>query len=1006
MRLLQRFLLPALVATVLLSLPVSAAQAGKTTPFSTTQSSTGTTTTTTTLGTPVDVGTRDFSYSGPSAPTGQKPQSKLWYADGSWWGVLYNSAGTTTTTRGWHIYRYDWNGNTWIDTGTVVDRRARAEADAAWSGGKLYISVNIPPGTQATDTRGQILRYSYDPLTKTYSQDAGFPITLETAPVEALVMDRDSAGKLWATWTLDNADGTARSVYVTHTTSDDLHWVTPYIPPVTGATNLDPDDISSVVAFNGKIGLMWSNQTTWNMYFAVHRDGDPDSNWTQGSASSGDQLADDHMNLKSLQADSSGEVVAMWKTSLNAPSDPLEVVGVRSTTGVWRTAVFGTVADDHTRELVMFDKEHRLLYVFASSPCCNGGTIYYKRTSISNLSFPAGKGTPFIQSVDNTHLNNPASSKQPVDSSTGLLVIAADDATHNYMHNTLELGGLTGPPATMITSGPTGSVSSTSATFQFTASPAATSYQCSLDGSAFTSCTSGKTYTGLTEGGHTFQVRGTNSSGTDQTPATRTWTIDQTPPDVPVITAPVDGSLSLTGKYFVNGTAPPNSTVQVYDNGVPYITLTADSTGAWSKWTVADADGAHVYTATSTDPAGNVSAPSLPVTTVVDAFAPVTNIDSGPSGFVHDTSATFQVSANKLATYECSLDGAAYSACAPDGVVDYAGLAEGTHTFQVRATDDQGRVDDTPETRTWTIDLTPPTVTAATPGDGAAGASTTPALSVTFSEPVDPATLNASTITLSQQADGLAIPATVSYDDATRTARLSLDGDLNPLRTYVITVKGGDGGVKDVAGNALAADVTSSFTTAAGPLFTDGFESGNFARWSLVRAAGDKSSTTVQTKKVAAGRYAAQFMAGDHGGLSYARKTFAVGQTDLTASGNFWIEQDADTIPFITLRDANGVEVASVYRKKGSGDLLQVRYAGVPRASTYKTAAHKWIPVSLHVVTAGPSAGLVEVKVAGATVYRTTSASLPATGAKYIQLGNDTALAQHYTLMVDDVLAP
>jgi hypothetical protein len=373
---------------------------------------------------------------------------------------------------------------------------------------------------------------------------------------------------------------------------------------------------------------------------------------------------------------------------------------------------------------------------------------------------------------------------------------------------------------------------------------------------------------------------------------------------------------------------------------------------------------------------------------------------------VRDTGATFQVSANKLATYECSLDGAAFTACAPDGVVEYTGLAEGTHTFQVRAIDTHGRVDDTPAVQTWTVDITAPTVTAASPGDGAAGASTTPALSVTFSEPVDPTTVNASTITLSQQADGLAIPAIVSYDDATRTATLSLDGDLNPLRTYVIAVKGGDAGVKDVAGNPLAADVTSSFTTPAGPLFTDGFEAGNFAKWSLVQATGNKSLAIVQTKRVTSGRYGAEFLAGDHGGLSYARKTFAVGQTDLTVKGSFWIEQDADTIPFITLRDSSGAEVVSVYRKKGNGDLLQVRYAGAPHASTFKTAAKKWIPVELHVVTAGPSAGLVEVKVAGASVYRTTAASLPATGSKYIQLGNDTAVSQQYTLMVDDVLAP
>ena len=37
-------------------------------------------------------GYRDFSYSTSiTAPTGQKPESKLWYADGTWWGALWNN---------------------------------------------------------------------------------------------------------------------------------------------------------------------------------------------------------------------------------------------------------------------------------------------------------------------------------------------------------------------------------------------------------------------------------------------------------------------------------------------------------------------------------------------------------------------------------------------------------------------------------------------------------------------------------------------------------------------------------------------------------------------------------------------------------------------------------------------------------------------------------------------------------------------------------------------------
>lgn len=49
-----------------------------------------------------------------TAPTGQKPQSKLWVADGTWWGALFDKA-----SGDFHIFRYDWSGNTWADTGVL-----------------------------------------------------------------------------------------------------------------------------------------------------------------------------------------------------------------------------------------------------------------------------------------------------------------------------------------------------------------------------------------------------------------------------------------------------------------------------------------------------------------------------------------------------------------------------------------------------------------------------------------------------------------------------------------------------------------------------------------------------------------------------------------------------------------------------------------------------------------------------------------------------------------------
>jgi hypothetical protein len=55
----------------------------------------------------------------------------------------------------------------------------------------------------------------------------------------------------------------------------------------------------------------------------------------------------------------------------------------------------------------------------------------------------------------------------------------------------------------------------------------------------------------------------------------------------------------------------------------------------------------------------------------------------------------------------------------------------------------------------------------------------------------------------------------VSYDAVAKKATLDPSVDLEAGATYVATVKGGSGGVKDAAGNALAADKSWTFTVAS-----------------------------------------------------------------------------------------------------------------------------------------------------------------------------------------------
>jgi hypothetical protein len=103
--------------------------------------------------------------------------------------------------------------------------------------------------------------------------------------------------------------------------------------------------------------------------------------------------------------------------------------------------------------------------------------------------------------------------------------------------------------------------------------------------------------------------------------------------------------------------------------------------------------------------------------TTGEVTPPETTIDSGPSGTVSSTTASFSFSSNEGdASFECKLDNEAFKSCtSPKSVPDEGFLTEGTHTFEVRATDTDGNTDPTPDSRTWTVDAPPETTIGSGP---------------------------------------------------------------------------------------------------------------------------------------------------------------------------------------------------------------------------------------------------------------------------------------------------
>lgn len=114
-----------------------------------------------------------------------------------------------------------------------------------------------------------------------------------------------------------------------------------------------------------------------------------------------------------------------------------------------------------------------------------------------------------------------------------------------------------------------------------------------------------------------------------------------------------------------------------------------------------------------------------------------------------------------------------------------------------------------------TPDTTAPTVLSTNPADVAIGICMNKTVNATFSEAMDPLTITTDTIALAVTVGGAAVTGVVTYDSATNIASFNPSANLTANISYTVTIKGGTGGVKDLAGNALAADKVTSFTTNA-----------------------------------------------------------------------------------------------------------------------------------------------------------------------------------------------
>jgi Ca2+-binding RTX toxin-like protein len=294
-------------------------------------------------------------------------------------------------------------------------------------------------------------------------------------------------------------------------------------------------------------------------------------------------------------------------------------------------------------------------------------------------------------------------------------------------------------PQTTIESGPEGLDSSSTPTFGYSSDDPGAGFECRVDAAAFERCgyESQRIEPPLADGAHTFAVRAVDRVGnTDQSPATRAFSVDATAPQVEILTGPEGPTANAKPKFTFKASGQTNlqCALELTDGEGIEPAWAPCSGSTFHEPAAALADGSYLFQVLVADAAGNEARDARAFR--VDRQSPDTTIISGPSGTTDNPKPSFGfVSSEPGSSFACRFDSEAFGACSGPGAthVPKAALADGAHNFEVRATDSAGNVDSSPAKRSFTVFTAAPETKILTGPEGPT-ANTTPSFTYSADE--------------------------------------------------------------------------------------------------------------------------------------------------------------------------------------------------------------------------------------------------------------------------------
>lgn len=247
-----------------------------------------------------------------ASPTRDKPQSKLWYMDDSWWAILPRASAPSLwqrTDAGWKEYQE-----------VASKLRGIPGRVDVWADDQQVTAVGVADSSLTVfrlikKDRFSKVHWESEILAELSSPSSG---SIETATIA-----KDGKGNWWIAATADS------KVFVWNSSNNGNNWTDPYML----AEKIDEDDICVITVLPGGIGVIWSDQICDAVMIREHRDGNPAKSWeSEIVIEAGNHTADDHLNT-SLSPD--GTLWVATKNSVDQAGQPQFVLRIRTPDGNW-----------------------------------------------------------------------------------------------------------------------------------------------------------------------------------------------------------------------------------------------------------------------------------------------------------------------------------------------------------------------------------------------------------------------------------------------------------------------------------------------------------------------------------------------------------------------------------------------------------------------------------------------------------------------------------------------